>query len=371
MMIKNLFGGVYNGVPVLVTGHTGFKGSWLTAWLTELGADVIGYSLEEPPTLPCNYEISGLEAYITDIRGDVRDFAHLESVIHLYRPRIIFHLAAQPIVLHSVDQPKETIEINTLGTVNLLEAVRRAKFPCVIVCITTDKVYKNKNWVWGYRETDELGGYDPYGASKAMAELAIMSYQQTFFPPDQFEDHEVAISSVRAGNVIGGGDFADFRIVPDCMNALVNGQPIGIRNPMSVRPWQHVLEPLSGYLWLAVNMLNQGAAFSDSWNFGPLEHRGITTQVLAEKLIDLWGEGQWHHIDPGYAKVETGLLRLSWEKAASRLNWSPVYNWEKSLEEIVLWYKAYKNSQNMRKVCIQHIESYTAEATRLGLAWTK
>ncbi|MCA9969436.1 MAG: hypothetical protein KC425_04425, partial [Anaerolineales bacterium] len=216
-----------------------------------------------------------------------------------------------------------------------------------------------------------LGGHDPYSASKAMAELATDAYRQTFFPPARYAEHGVAVATVRAGNVIGGGDFAAYRLVPDCMKALMAGEPIGVRNPLSVRPWQHVLEPLSGYLWLAVKLLQEGPAYGEAWNFGPLEQRGISTQEVAEKLIALWGNGRWVHTDPGYAKVETGLLRLSWEKAAARLGWRPVYTWEEALAEIVAWFKAYQRGDDMGAVMQAHIAAYEARAAALGLGWMK
>ena len=269
--MKNLFGKSYDGLTVLVTGHTGFKGSWLTAWLLELGANVVGYSLEEPPTQPSNFEVMGLSRLINDVRGDIRDFPALQNAIVEYRPDVIFHLAAQPIVLHSMTKPKLTMDTNAGGTVNVLEAMRTTTSARALVSITTDKVYENKEWLWGYRETDRLGGHDPYSASKGMAELAIASYRDSFFPPNKYEEHGVAVASVRAGNVIGGGDFADFRLVPDCMRALMAGEPIGIRNPLSVRPWQHVLEPLSGYLWLGAKLLQGGPDLAGAWNFGPQE----------------------------------------------------------------------------------------------------
>jgi len=372
--MKNLFGQTYDGLSVLVTGHTGFKGSWLVTWLVELGANVIGYSLEELPTVPSNFGVTDLSRRIKDIRGDIRDFSTLQKVVSDYQPHLIFHLAAQPIVLHSITKPKLTMDTNAGGTVNVLEAIRTSDSVRALVSITTDKVYKNREWLWGYRETDRLGGHDPYSASKGMAELAIASYRDSFFPPHKYNDHGVAIASVRAGNVIGGGDFADFRLVPDCMCALMAGEPIGIRNPLSIRPWQHVLEPLSGYLWLGARLLQDGSTLAEAWNFGPKEQRGVPANQLAEKLVELWGEGSWEHIDPGYEKVETGRLRLSWEKAATHLEWQPVYNWGEALAEITAWYKAFQRAQNsevdMYEVARKHIASYVLRAEEQGVAWT-
>lgn len=367
--MHHLFNHTFKDLPVLVTGHTGFKGSWLTAWLIELGAQVVGFSLSEPPTTPSNFEASQLGSKIIDIRGDVRDYAALKQVIETHRPAVIFHMAAQPIVLHAVRDPKTTFESNASGTVNLLEAIRMTNSVRALVCITTDKVYRNQEWLWGYRENDALGGHDPYSASKAMAELAIVSYRETFFPAHQYEQHGVAIASVRAGNVIGGGDFADYRLVPDCVKALMDESPIVVRNPFSIRPWQHVLEPLSGYLWVAAKLLEQGPAFAEAWNFGPLEQKGITTQAVAEELIGLWGSGEWHHLNLDLPNVETGLLRLSWDKAAARLDWRPVYTWQEALAEIVTWFKAWERGEDMAQIGRSHIQAYVNQAQALNLPW--
>jgi CDP-glucose 4,6-dehydratase len=364
------FTNTYANLPVLVTGHTGFKGSWLVTWLLELGARVIGYSAPESPTRPSAFNVSDLAGRITDVRGDIRDYDTLRETIAAHRPVIIFHLAAQPIVLRSVELPKLTIDTNAGGTVNVLEAIRNTESVCALVSITTDKVYENQEWLWGYRESDRLGGHDPYSASKAMAELAIAAYRSTYFPPEAYgQSHGVAIASTRAGNVIGGGDFADYRLVPDCMKALMEGRPIGVRNPLSVRPWQHVLEPLSGYLWLGVQLLRHGPAFGEAWNFGPLEQKGVPAQALAEKLVELWGSGSWVHTRPGYAEVETSQLRLSWDKAAHRLNWRPVYTWIDALTEITDWFKAYQAQEDMHAVTRDHILRYTARARELGVEW--
>jgi CDP-glucose 4,6-dehydratase len=371
--MNNLFSGSYQGQTVLVTGHTGFKGSWLTTWLLELGAKVVGFSLEKAPTLPSNFVVSDLSPHIIDLRGDVRDFGAMKEVLETHRPQIVFHLAAQPIVLHSISHPKLTLDTNAGGTVNVLEAIREVGAVRALISITTDKVYENMEWLWGYRESDRLGGHDPYSASKAMAEMAIAAYRHSFFHPDNYDTHGLALASVRAGNVIGGGDFADFRLVPDCMKALMSSEPIGIRNPLSIRPWQHVLEPLSGYLWLGTKLLEEGPKFGEAWNFGPREQRGIPAQQLAEKLIELWGSGDWVHTDPGFAKLETGQLRLSWEKAAARLDWQPVFTWEEALAEIVDWFKAYQQSAteaiDMHEVGRQHIVVYAKQAKERGLPW--
>lgn len=363
------FDGVYQGRSVLVTGHTGFKGSWLAQWLKELGAKVVGFSLPEPATEPSNFDLADMGGRITDLRGDVRDFERLAGAMEAHRPSIVFHLAAQSLVLRSVDEPRLTLETNALGTANVLDAVRGTDSVRAVVGVTTDKVYRNEEWLWGYREADRLGGHDPYSASKAMAELVISSYRDTYFPPEAYGEHGVALASARAGNVIGGGDFAENRLVPDCMRALREGTTIGIRNPSSVRPWQHVLEPLSGYLWLGARLLQDGPDFAEAWNFGPPEKNGIPVRAVADRLIELWGSGEWEPTDPGRADVETGYLRLSWEKAAARLGWRPVYGWEEALEEVVDWHRALDGREGMYGVGRQHIIDYTERAREQGLPW--
>ncbi len=366
--MKNLFGNVFEGKRVLVTGHTGFKGSWLTMWLVTLGADVIGYSLPELPTSPSNFEITTLSRHIIDVRGDINNLEILRQTVETHKPQLVFHLAAQPLVLPAYDHPKLTFMTNVMGTVNLLEIIRTTDTIKAAVNVTTDKVYENKEWFWGYRESDRLGGRDPYSASKSMAELAVAAYRQSYFSAE----NDPAIGTVRAGNVIGGGDFADYRLVPDCMRALMSGKPIAVRNPLSVRPWQYVLESLSGYLWLAAKLVDHGQDYAEAWNFGPLEQIGITTGELAEKLVSLWGSGSWFSTNPERAKAETHLLRLSWEKSAARLGWRPVYSWEEALSEIVDWFKVFQTgSDDMLKVGQYQIQRYVDRASELKLSWTK
>ena len=364
---------IYRGMPVLITGHTGFKGSWLSIWLRELGAKVVGYSID-PPTQPNNFELCGLSGKMVDLRGDVRDYDQLEKVIRQYSPRIVFHLAAQPLVLVSYEQPKETLDVNVGGTVNVLEALRRTRTRGAFVGVTTDKCYEDQNMIWGYRESDPLGGFDPYSAGKAMAEMAIACYRNSFFPPAKYADHGLAVASARAGNVIGGGDFGEYRLVPDCMKALMKGEAIVVRNPASVRPWQHVLVPLSGYLLLGARLIEAGDKFSSAWNFGPPEMKPITTEAIVEQVIRCWGSGEWTHRPVPNAKKETEVLKLNWEKAANRLNWLPVYTWERAVEQTVDWFKAYRaQRQNPREdlysVCLTHILDYTKEAKRKGMVW--
>ncbi len=347
----------FAGQTVLVTGHTGFKGSWLTLWLLKLGAQVVGYSLPQPPTSPSFFEVAALSGrMLADERGDLADLVGLVALIERTRPTILFHLAAQPIVGHGYQYPKETFETNAGGTVNVLEAIRLTDWVKTAVFITTDKVYENQEWTWGYRENDRLGGSDPYSASKVMAELAINAYRHSFF------QGKTAVATARAGNVIGGGDFADYRLVPDVMRALMNGRSVPLRRPDSVRPWQHVLEPLHGYLLLA-GRLQSNAALSNAWNFGPQEKQGITARAIVEELIDLWGSGSWVHTDPEFQGKETDLLQLSWHKAANQLGWQPLYAWQEALAEIVTWFKAYQNQADMYQVGLNHIETYELRIT--------
>ncbi len=370
----------FQGRRVLVTGHTGFKGSWLAVWLKQLGADVVGFSLPEAPTEPACFDVIQLNEHLMDIRGDIRDFASIKAAIEEHRPEIVFHLAAQPIVLTSYESPKETFDANAAGTVNVLEAVRQCGGAKAIISITTDKVYENQKWPWGYRENDNLGGHDPYSASKAMAEIAIASYRQSFFANPSDTKVPVQLSSTRAGNVIGGGDFADFRLIPDCMTALMRNQPIIVRNPESVRPWQHVLEPLSGYLWLAAKMLSEhGEEFAGAWNFGPPERHGVATRLIVEKVIEIWGTGIWEHQQIPGAKVETAQFTINWDKAAKCLNWMPVYDWELALEQTIHWFKQYQSAlnneqtlgQTMFDVTVQEIQHYSDTARNMGLQWAQ
>lgn len=366
---------MYQDLPVLVTGHTGFKGSWLSAWLNELGAMVIGYSVDIPTT-PSNFQLSNLEQRIIDVRGDVKDYEKLRSTIEQYKPRVIFHLAGQAIVLRSYEQPKHTIDTNAGGTLNILEALRETKLAAVFVGITSDKCYEDQQMIWGYRESDRLGGYDPYGASKAMAELVIASYRNSFFNPSKYKEHGVAIASARAGNAIGGGDFADYRLIPDCMKALMAEEPVIVRNPTSVRPWQHVLVPLSGYLWLATKLVEQEEDYTGAWNFGPLEVQPVDTQTIAEKAIELWGNGRWEHRPIPGAKKETAILKLNWEKAANKLNWRPAYSWNEALTETVDWFKSYQEQKrsgnfDMYGICVEHINAFVQKAKELKIKWAE
>ena len=365
--MKQSFNGIFAGLPVLVTGHTGFKGSWLSIWLRELGARVIGYSLPEPPSVPSNFEVCCLGERMVDMRGDVRHLARLRQVVVEHQPRLIFHLAAQPLVLRGYEDPVTTFQVNVEGTVNVLEVLRTVDAARAALFVTTDKVYENQEWLWGYRENDRLGGRDPYSASKAMAELAIASYRRSYFAKGS-----PAVATARAGNVIGGGDFADYRLVPDCMRALMTRKPIAVRHPGYVRPWQHVLESLSGYLCLAAHLLRHGPDFAEAWNFAPRETHAVTAQTLVEKAITLWEEGEWVHTPDAEPPKETALLRLNWDKAANRLGWQPVYSWSEALAATVEWFQAYRRQEqrpHMYDVCVAQIQVYTDRARALGLSW--
>lgn len=336
--MDNYFRDIYKNKEVLITGHTGFKGSWLSLWLTELGAKVIGYSLE-PPTEPNLFESIGLEDKITHIIGDVRDEEHLTSIVEKYQPEFVFHLAAQSLVRLSYKEPKLTYETNVMGTVNVLEAVRKTKSVRVCVVVTSDKCYENREQVYGYRETDPMCGYDPYSSSKGCAELVISAYRRSFFK-DYGKTHNVALSSVRAGNVIGGGDWGEDRIIPDCMRALSEGKSIAIRNPSATRPWQYVLEPLSGYLLLGVLMYKDGARYSEPWNFGPNEESIITVEELVKLVIKHWGGGAYT-ISTSNQPHEASLLKLDASKACASLGWKQVYDVYEAVERTINWYKSF------------------------------
>lgn len=342
----------YNGKKVLVTGHTGFIGSWLTEWLTMLKADVCGYSLG-PPTQPNIYETLNLSSEILDVRGDIRNTDLLQKTVQNFCPEIVFHLTAQPIVLESYDDPVETFDINVTGTVNLLNELRKAHSVKSIVVVTSDKSYQNNEWVYPYRETDILGGKDPYSASKSCQDIVVRSFWESYF-----FDSGVALSSVRAGNVIGGGDWAKDRIVPDIVRGIVDGRLIRIRNPNSVRPWQHVLEPVYGMMILTQMMFND-TRFSGAWNFGPNSEHEVTVKEIAEKFIGLWGTGKYK-IEDNSVKKEALYLNLDISKAKRELKWFPRYDINKALKETVDWYKSYYNKYpKIEDLTYKQIMSYS------------
>jgi CDP-glucose 4,6-dehydratase len=361
------FNDFYRGKRVLVTGHTGFKGSWLTLWLKELGAEVVGYSLE-PPTKPNFFEATGLEKAITHIHGDIRDEKKLISVFREFNPEFVFHLAAQSLVRLSYKEPRLTYETNVMGTVNILEAIRETASVRAAVVVTSDKCYENREWVYGYREIDPMGGYDPYSSSKGCAELIVAAYIKSFFNEGRHQEHRVAVASVRAGNVIGGGDWGEDRLIPDCVRSLSRGEAVIIRNPDGVRPWQYILEPLSGYLWLGARLHGQGSRFSGAWNFGPAEEDILTVREIVELVIKLWGKGSYH-IDTADHPHEAKLLKLDCSKAHTLLNWKPQYSIDEAVKETIEWYKLYYSGadkedirQKSKSQIVKYAESLQKQA---------
>jgi CDP-glucose 4,6-dehydratase len=356
MEIKNYCSGFYNGKKVLITGHTGFKGSWLSIWLHAMEAKVIGYALD-PYTERDNFVLSGLSEKIIDIRGDIRDKKKLEEVFFQYQPEIVFHLAAQPLVRLSYETPVETYEINLMGTINILEAIRKSESVKAGVMITTDKCYENKEQIYGYRETDPLGGYDPYSSSKAACEIAIASWRNSFFNPKNYAKHGKSIASARAGNVIGGGDWAQDRIVPDCIRALEVGKPVEIRNPQAIRPWQHVLDPLSGYLLLAQKMWENQGEYCETWNFGPNQDAIANVWRIATSIVNNYGQGNLIDISNSNDLHETQLLSLDIAKAKYFLGWNPGLNLESTAKFTTDWYLKYK-TEDVYFLCLEQIKTY-------------
>lgn len=350
----------YGGKKILVTGHTGFKGSWLCIWLKLLGAEVIGYALD-PATNADNFVVTGLTDKIIDIRGDIRDYTQLQQVFDTYKPEMIFHMAAQALVRPSYIDPVGTYETNVMGTINVLECIRSTSSVKVGVMVTTDKCYENQEQVWGYKEEDALGGYDPYSSSKAAAELAIASWRKSFFNPDQYQCHGKAVASVRAGNVIGGGDWAKDRIIPDCMRALRNNRSIIIRSPKSIRPWQHVLEPLSGYLLLGQKMLEHPTKYCEGWNFGPNLESIVPVWDVAKRVVTLYGKGEVIDGSQVDEPHEAQLLNLDISKAFFKLGWYPTWDIELALKYTIEWYQKF-GYQDMYQVCIEEINSFVNSA---------
>jgi len=350
-------GSFWKDKRVLITGNTGFKGSWLSIWLHMLGADVMGYSLT-PPTQPSLFEIARLEKLYTTEIGDVRDFEHLKMMISDFSPEIIIHMAAQPIVRKSYSDPRETYEINVMGTVNLFEAIRSCNSVRAVINVTTDKVYKNREWVWGYRETDTLGGFDPYSASKACSEIITSSFRDSFFNPSKYDEHHVAVATARAGNVIGGGDWGADRLVPDFVRTVLSGGKVKIRNPQAVRPWQHVLEPLNGYMMLAQKLFEEGSAYAQAWNFGPNEESCKTVEYVIDKLCSLWGNVRYEIDIRGTPMHEANYLKLDCSKSKRYLGWEPVWNIDQALEKTIEWLKAYVDGSDILKVCQSQILAY-------------
>lgn len=354
----DLFNAFYRGKRVLVTGHTGFKGSWLSIWLHELGAEVVGVA-QAPFTERDNYVLSGIGKNIkADLRADIRDGERLKEIFREYQPEIVFHLAAQPLVRLSYDIPAETYETNVMGTIHVLEAIRATESVKVGVMITTDKCYENKEQIWGYRENEPMGGYDPYSSSKGAAEIAINSWRRSFFnPKDYGTKHHVSISSVRAGNVIGGGDWALDRIIPDCIKALETNLPIEIRSPRAIRPWQHVLEPLSGYMLLAQKMWDEPTNYSEGWNFGPRTESITPVWDVAMEVVKEYGSGDLKDLSDPNALHEAKLLMLDISKAKFQLGWEPRMNIHQCIALTIDWYKRYQD-MDVYELCVEQIRKY-------------
>jgi CDP-glucose 4,6-dehydratase len=361
-----LFGGAFSGRRVFVTGHTGFKGSWLAEWLIEMGADVTGYSLD-PPTEPSLFDELGLAGRMRHVHGDVRDLPHLTSAIAEARPEIVFHLAAQALVRLSYEEPVLTYESNVMGTVNVLEAVRCAGDVAAVVNVTSDKCYENREDGRAYCETDPLGGHDPYSSSKGCAELVTAAYRRSFFA----EPGATRIASVRAGNVIGGGDWAVDRIVPDCVCALQAGEVITVRNPDAVRPWQHVLEPLSGYLLLASRLLAGSPQLAGAWNFGPQDAGMVPVSSVADAIVAAWGSGAWEcPVAPEGQPHEAQLLCLDVAKAKDALGWRPLYDVDRAVGVTAKWYRARAEGHDVLELTKADIADYVDEARRAGIMWS-
>lgn len=347
----------WRGKKVFLTGHTGFKGGWLSLWLQSLGAEVTGYSLN-PPTTPNLFLEANVADGMTSLIGDIRNYDSLHKAISGAQPEIIFHMAAQPLVRASYQNPVETYETNVMGTVNLLESVRHLGGIRAVVNITTDKCYENREWLWGYRENEAMGGYDPYSNSKGCAELVSSAYRSSFFNSSDYEKHGVALATARAGNVIGGGDWAVDRLIPDIFRSFSLNELVRIRNPNAVRPWQHVLEPLRGYLLLAEQLYSCGSQYAEGWNFGPNQSDAATVSVVVSKMAKLWGAGADWTADEGSHPHEANYLRLDISKARDRLNWQPILNLDNSLELSVSWAKKWMTNANTKEITLDQILTY-------------
>lgn len=359
-MVVSIDEAFWKGRRVLITGHTGFKGSWLSLWLHSLGAEVTGYALA-PPTQPSLFEQARVGECVRSVTGDVRDPASLLELVRSTAPEVVLHLAAQSLVRASYDDPFGTYATNVMGTAAVLEAVRLTRSVRAVVIVSSDKCYENREWEWGYRENDRLGGHDPYSNSKACAELVTHAYRRSFFDPRRHAEHHVAIASARAGNVIGGGDWGTDRIVPDTIRAFLAGRPVALRNPASVRPWQHVLEPLAGYLMLAERLFHDGPPFAEEWNFGPPDEQVQPVGTLATHLSEYWGDGaSCEMADVRNAPAEAQLLRLDASKARRRLHWSSVLTLRETLQWIVEWHRAVGSGGDARALTEQQIARYVA-----------
>ncbi|UFS71313.1 CDP-glucose 4,6-dehydratase [Geomonas sp. RF6] len=358
----------FRGKKVFLTGHTGFKGSWLSLWLHALGAQVTGYALP-PPTTPSLYRLCRIDEMVHGIEGDVRDAEGLARAIEDATPEIVIHMAAQPLVRRSYRAPLETYQTNVMGTVHLLEGVRRTPSVRAVLNVTTDKCYENREWPWGYRENEPMGGYDPYSSSKGCSELVTAAYRSSFFNPSGcggVPQHRAAVASARAGNVIGGGDWAEDRLISDCIAALMKDEPVQIRNPHAIRPWQHVLEPLSGYLLLARSLYEEGERFSGAWNFGPRDDDARPVEWIVSRLCGLWSGKASYELSGDDHPHEASYLKLDCSKARAELGWRPVWSLETALEKIVEWANAFRDGADLRTVSLDQIRQYAA---RCGSQW--
>jgi len=362
-----MFNGIYHDRRVLVTGHTGFKGSWLALWLTTLGADVVGYALPAP-TEPNHFDCLGLD--LKSIAADIRDEKKLIAVFKEHAPEIVFHLAAQPIVRASFQDPVETFSTNVLGTVHVLQAARACEKVRAVVNITSDKCYENREWPWGYRESDPVGGYDPYSASKGCAEIVTSCWRNSFFNPNLYgKSHRMLIASCRAGNVIGGGDWAVDRLLPDIVRAASHTEKVKLRNPQAMRAWQHVLEPLSGYLLLGQKLLDGQAQFAEAWNFGPSEDGHATVDEIVDQARRWWPKIEAERCRTADQPHEADILRLDCSKALVRLKWRPVWDAMTAVEKTILWYRGFY--EGGRVASADDLQSYLADACRRKLVWAE
>lgn len=349
----------WRGRRVLITGHTGFKGSWLSLWLQHMGAEVSGYALA-PPTCPSLFEVADIATGMTSVVGDVRDLEPLKQLLTQQRPEVVFHMAAQPLVRRSYDDPVATYSTNVMGTVHTLEAARQTGGVRAFVNVTSDKCYQNQEWLWGYREGEAMGGYDPYSNSKGCSELVTASYRDSFFNPNEYERHGLGLASARAGNVIGGGDWATDRLVPDMISTWSRGGTVSIRNPDAIRPWQHVLEPLSGYLLLAERLWQDGPQYAESWNFGPVQEDEVPVSHIVSALAERWpGDAPWQ-IDQDDHPHEAHYLKLDCSKARARMCWRPRWSLDRCMDMLADWYRAHLDGADMRTVTMSQIKQYVA-----------
>jgi len=349
----------WRGRRVFVTGHTGFKGSWLSVWLDSMGANVTGYSLD-PPTQPNLFGQVKLGTTVRTIYADIRDFARLKSAIAECRPEVVLHMAAQSVVKRGYDDPIETYSSNVMGTVNLFEALRQLKQPCAVVNVTSDKCYHNREWVWGYREDEPMGGKDPYSNSKGCAELVTTAFRESYFPPESLAQHGIALGSARAGNAIGGGDWTSDQLIPDLMRAFLAGKPCLIRNPAAYRPWEFLLEPLRGYLMLAERLTEDGKHFATGWNFGPVDADAKPVSWIADQLVASWGKSASWMQDSATHPKEAHALKLDASKASIYMDWHPVLPLSQALEWIVEWYRGYQAGADIDRLTRGQIERYEA-----------